>query len=80
VNLQERIKILVDLDVVAARAALEPQESAVLSNEGILAGMHKCRISIRSIDVELRRQSLRWLRLHGYAGVDGAPLPREIKE
>lgn len=74
-----RNKVLIDLDVAAARKLLG-DDASHLSNEGILAGMHKARIHVVALDIELRRASLRWLKLHGYLDITGGPLPTDIEE
>jgi hypothetical protein len=79
--IEARNKILIELDVAAARKVMERAgEAGGLSNEGILAGMHKSRLHILSIDIELRRASLKWLKMHGYQDYGGGTLPDKVED
>lgn len=75
---QERIAALVNLDIEAARR-IDPA-IAHLSDEGILVGMHKARLHLGVIPMELRQQSLDFLRAGGWKDMFNAPLPNEVPE
>lgn len=42
-----------------------------------LASAHKARYEIPAIDIELRRESRRWLESHGYTRQRGIPWPEK---
>ena len=75
-QLAERNRILVEWDVKAARAMMP----VWISEEGVIAGMHKARLHIPAIDDKLRAESLQWLRDNGFKDYKGAPLPDHLPE
>lgn len=68
--LQERNKALVELDE-AYVAKIWPGAKPEIR----LLILHKTRYSCTDIDPELRHESGRWLRQHGFGAFDGALLP-----
>jgi hypothetical protein len=69
--LRERHAGLIALDMTWARKMMGGE---VLSDLGLLAGMHKARYDIETIPAPLRHESGEWLRDHGMADINGAPL------
>lgn len=78
-RIAERTRILIDLDVPAARKWMDDDVNH-LSDEGILWGMHKVRIHATAVPLHLREESLRLLRDAGFSDVHGGPLPDRIEQ
>jgi hypothetical protein len=69
--LRKRKKILVDLDVAAAREFYRINGS----DEVIEVALHKARVHCTNIDASLRIASQRWLKDRGYSDlVTGRPI------
>jgi hypothetical protein len=69
--LHRRKKILVDLDVAAARAFYRLNDS----DEVIYVALHKARAHSTDIDASLRIASQRWLKDRGYSDLaTGRPI------
>lgn len=69
------LKILIDFDVDKAH-----QFTPQLHREGVIAGMHKCRVYAVNVPRALREESLAWLKANGYTGLHGDPLPEAIHD
>jgi hypothetical protein len=72
----ERDRILLDLDIKAARRFMPVN----MSDEGILVGMHKSRINLPKLPRDKRQESLDWLRQHGFKNYGGGPLPDQLED
>jgi hypothetical protein len=73
--------MLIDLDIAAVRRFLPTMpDGTPMSDEGLLAGMHKARLHMPAIPRELRQQSLDWLRKNNFRDITGGPLPAELPE
>jgi hypothetical protein len=68
---EEMTKVLIDLDLVAARKFLTRD----LTDELILVALHRARVHATSVEKHLRLESLEWLREHGFSDLYGMPLP-----
>lgn len=76
----ERLRMLEELDVDAARAMMPYPQRRTMSNLGLLVGLHKASIHTEALGREYRQRSLSWLRANGYSDLYGAPLPASIDE
>lgn len=77
--MKNRVQILSDLDIAAARKALRPELDG-MSDYGILVGMHKTRLHLKAVPYNLRKESLDWLRERGFQDLGGGPLLSEVPE
>lgn len=71
VFLEERDRVLRELDVPAARKMLLNPDADI---ETIVLALHKARYVCTSLERELRLESKRWLAAGGYGGFGGQPL------
>lgn len=74
---QERIQVLCTLDIEGARKMIG-KVSEIMSDEGIVVGMHKTRLHSPWIPMYYRQESLAWLRANGFKDIGGAPLPNQV--
>lgn len=73
------LQMLLDLDIKAAREFCPCMpDGTPMSDEGLLAGLHKTRLHHSEVPLLLREQSLAWLRANGFRDIGGAPLPNEV--
>lgn len=75
-ELIERNRVLIEMDVAGARKMMPPD--SMISDMGLIVGMHKTRVHVASLPRAIRQESLDWLRANGFNDLHGAPLPKEL--
>lgn len=68
--LEERNTALVNLDFSFVRKYLPG-----INEAAIPVTLHKVRMHVATMPVQLRLESIEWLRQHGYSDMHGLPLP-----
>lgn len=79
----ERLRILIELDIAAARRIMPfMPDGEPMSDQGLLAGLHKVRYRTPAVPHALRIASAEWLHAGGYSDLHGVPLlpPGELPE
>jgi len=73
---KERDEVLLSGDLLRLRAfhAKHNPDSKSPSDELLEVGLHKSRTAAKSLPVEARLLSKRWLREHGYSSLDDGDL------
>lgn len=80
---KERDEVLLsgDLDrLYAFHAKYNPDVPAFASREIAEASMHKARTAAKSLPIEARLESKRWLTNHGMKSLDDGDLPPDATE
>lgn len=82
-NNDDRYRMLIELDLAAARRMVPCMpDGTPMSDDGLLAGLHKTRYHVVALPRALRLASAEWLRANGYSDLRGIPLlpPGELPE